>query len=320
MKHDRIVIQGILIQGFCGITREERQKAQPLLIDLEFHGKLPVAPVDNHISHTIDYAQVIHYIVQFGSSRSFALIESLAEELCHFLFTQFPIDRMALWVRKTSPPLEQHVDSVGVRLNRTRDIGSCHQFDDLKPASFLVEQLPRLSKGRVLDVATGQGRNALFLASLGFQVVGIDRDQQALTAMRAQAKDKHLNTVHVTHMDLEIQDPTPPNLGTEEYDVILVFFYLYRPLFPSLFQALKPGGLLLYETFLIDNHWHYHHPRRKEFCLDHNELLQLTTGLRTLHYDEAERISHSGHQSTFTAQLLAQKPSFATHTELNGTD
>jgi hypothetical protein len=64
----------------------------------------------------------------------------------------------------------------------------------------------------------------------------------------------------------------------------------------------------VYETFLIDNHLHHHHPRRSEFCLAHNELLRLTSPLRVLHYDEGEHESSRGLHAAFTARLVAQKP------------
>jgi hypothetical protein len=93
----------------------------------------------------------------------------------------------------------------------------------------------------------------------------------------------------------------------ERYDGVLVFFYLYRPLFPAIIKALKPGGVLVYETFLIDNHDHYHHPRRKEFCLEHNELLRLTQGLRVLHYEEGQHQGTEENEQPFTARLVARK-------------
>ena len=108
--------------------------------------------------------------------------------------------------------------------------------------------------------------------------------------------------------DLELPPPHDPDLGIERYDVIVVCFYLHRALFPALIDALKPNGMLLYETFTIDNYFHHRHPKRWEFCLAHNELLRLTSPLRTLHYDEGEHDGGHGAGSAFTAQLLAQKP------------
>ena len=109
-------------------------------------------------------------------------------------------------------------------------------------------------------------------------------------------------------LDLEPPPPQEPHLGHEAYDAILVFFYLHRPLFPSLIEALKPGGVLLYETFTVDNHVQRQHPKRREFCLTHSELLRLTSGLRILHYDEGLHEGTRESESVYTAQLVAQKP------------
>jgi hypothetical protein len=89
--------------------------------------------------------------------------------------------------------------------------------------------------------------------------------------------------------------------------VILVFFYLYRPLFPQLIKALKPGGVILYETFLLENHLHRQHPRRKEFCLEPNELLTLLRDVQVLHYDEGDHRGTSEADRAFTARILARK-------------
>ena len=170
-----------------------------------------------------------------------------------------------------------------------------------------MEQLPLLPKGTALDVATGRGRNALYLAAQGYAVEAIDRNEQALAELAATARQRNLTNLAVRHLDLEADPDSPPDFPKERYDVILGFFYLYRPLFRPLLQALKPGGMLVYETFLIDNHLRGRHPRRREFCLSHNELLRLTTGLRILHYDEGEHEGADSDEPAFTARLLAQR-------------
>jgi aminopeptidase-like protein len=76
-------------------------------------------------------------------------------------------------------------------------------------------------------------------------------------------------------------------------------------------EALKPQGVLLYETFTIENYMRYHHPRRWEFCLAQNELLRLASSLRVISYDEGEHDGGPGMGSVFTAQLVAQKRSQA---------
>ncbi len=67
-------------------------------------------------------------------------------------------------------------------------------------------------------------------------------------------------------------------------------------------EALKPGGVLLYETFLIDQHLRTGHPQRREYCLEHNELLHLFSGLRVLFYHEGQDA-----KGTYKASLVAQR-------------
>ncbi len=160
----------------------------------------------------------------------------------------------------------------------------------------------------MLDVATGQGRHAHFLAAQGFSVHGIDRNREALEFLAEQAQQEDELSITTEYIDLEANDLHPPDLGTEIYDVILIFFYLYRPLFPQLLKALKPGGILLYETFLLENHLQRQHPRRIEFCLKPNELLALLHDYHILHYDEGDHRGASGTNHVFTARALARKP------------
>jgi SAM-dependent methyltransferase len=165
-----------------------------------------------------------------------------------------------------------------------------------------------LPKGRALDVACGGGRHALYLASHGFQVEAIDRDSEALSRLAATARERHLPDLTVKTVDLERTTEQRPEFPDNTYNVVVVSFYLHRPLFPWIIDALKPHGVLLYETFTIDNYFRHHHPRRWEFCLAHNELLRLTSTLRVLSYDEGEHDGGHGREPVFTAQLVAQKP------------
>ncbi|MEJ2230689.1 MAG: dihydroneopterin aldolase, partial [Nitrospirales bacterium] len=253
----------------------------------------------------VDYGTITQRIRDIGEGQSFSLIETLAEKICQTLFHEFPITHLKIWVRKIRPPLKSIKGSVGVQLTRSRQqvpsAGLVH------PSSFLVSQFPRLPHGKILDVATGRGRHAIYLSSKGCSVHWIDRDADALHDLQAQADRAGLSSITTESIDLEIDPQHPPDLGTAVYDVILVFFYLYRPLFPQLIQALKSGGVIVYETFLLDNHIHRQHPRRKEFCLEANELITLLQGLRILHYDEGDHEGPSEKERAFTARALAQK-------------
>lgn len=303
----QIIIERLEFYGRCGVTTEERARPQPLAVDLELHGQLGPAGLSDHLAHTIDYAAVTQRVVEIGTAQDSCLLEAMAERLLAMLFDEFPIDRVTLWVRKLHPPIAYVTGSVGITVDRTR-LTQQLQHADPAPARFLVQQLHRLPKGKVLDVAAGSGRHSLFLASQGFQVEAIDRDAQAMAQLLTLARTRKLATLTTRTIDLEQSAPHEPDLGKDTYDVIVVFFYLYRSLFPSLIEALKPGGVLVYETFTIDNYVHHKHPKRWEFCLAHNELLRLTSDLHVLHYDEG---GHGGDQtsdSVYTAQLVAHKP------------
>ena len=172
-----------------------------------------------------------------------------------------------------------------------------------------MTQLPRLPRGKTLDVATGRGRHAYFLAKHGFTVHGIDRNQEALACIDSKSREEDGLAITTEALDLETDPLNPPDLGTNTYDVILVFFYLFRPLFPQLMKALKPGGIILYETFLLENHLQRQHPGRTEFCLEPNELLKLFPEFQILHYDEDDHQGATQTDHAFTARLLARKPS-----------
>jgi len=299
-----LIIEDLEFQGHCGVTAEERQVAQPVAVDLELDYPAEPAAATDDIGNAVDYARVSERVIDVGENEEFSLIETLADRLTNMVFAEFPVSRVRLWIRKIAPALKHVHGSVGVRLDRLRP----PHLMDMAPARFLTEQLHRLPKGKVLDVAAGSGRNALYVATQGYQVEAIDRDKQALALLEVTARQRHLANLTVRQVELEGNPDLPPDLRKARYDTILVFFYLYRPLFTALLDALKPGGVLIYETFLIDNHLRRQHPRRWEFCLAHNELLRLTSGLRVLHYDEGEHEGGPDGGPAFTARLVAQKP------------
>jgi dihydroneopterin aldolase len=310
---DQLVIKGLEFQGHIGITPEERQEAQPIGVDLELDyldQAMAMAARTDDITHAVDYAAIVSRVAEIGQSQEYALVETLGHRLVQMLFSEFSVSAVRIWVRKLSPPIKNVRGSVGVRIERQRHSPSplssepgLPLFSEVMPARFLIDHFDDLQKGNALDVAAGRGRNTLYLAAQGFNVEAIDWDEQGLAAIREAAADRQLPNISVRPVDLEAN----PTLLKERYDTVIVFFYLQRSLFPSLLGALKPGGVLMYETFLIDNHRRRMHPRRREFCLEHNELLGLSTGLRVIHYDEGEHDGGHGAEPSFTAQLIARK-------------
>lgn len=149
-----------------------------------------------------------------------------------------------------------------------------------EPAPFLVENLGLLPKGRVLDVAMGNGRNAIYLARLGFEVEGVDISAEAIGQALAAAQKVSVSIKAVV-ADLEKGYQIPQNT----YDAIICFNYLQRSLIQAIKRGLKSGGIVVYETLLIDQA-QWGKPKNPDFLLKHNELLDLFRDLRVLRYRE----------------------------------
>ncbi len=146
------------------------------------------------------------------------------------------------------------------------------------PSQWLLENIDLVARDElVLDVATGHGRNALYLAAHGWSVHAVDRDRDALLTLEALAGSLE-NRVQTACIDLEDE---AVDLGVNVYGTILVFRYLHRPLIPALVAALKPGGVLLYETFTIGQR-ERGHPQNPDFLLDDGELPLLVAPLVVL--------------------------------------
>ena len=169
------------------------------------------------------------------------------------------------------------------RWNERRRAGF-EPFPD-RPSEWLVEHRGLLAGGRALDVACGDGRDALFLARHGYEVDAVDVSDVAIDALRAAATERRL-PIHPYAADLE-REPLP-GAG---YDAIVCFNYLQRDLFAALEQALALNGLLLYETFARAHVDELGRQVNEAFVLERNELLHAFAGLHVVHYREgvAER-------------------------------
>lgn len=170
------------------------------------------------------------------------------------------------------------------------------------PALFLVAHRHLLPpRGRALDVAMGAGRNALYLASLGYEVTGIDVSGVAVARCREEAARRGL-PIEALHADLESY-----RLPRTAYDVVINFYYLQRDLAPQMEAALRPGGVLVFETLTTEQRQFGWGPRREESLLRPGELPSLFPSLEVLAYREGivERDSEEGMKAV--ASLVARK-------------
>ncbi len=152
------------------------------------------------------------------------------------------------------------------------------------PSSWLVAHTSLVPAGaRTLDVACGRGRHALLLADAGFMVRAIDRDAGRMEKLDALARRLRL-PLDAAVVDLENGDV---GLGDGEWGLVIVFHYLHRPLFPALVRALRPGGVLIYETFTKEQAKHGS-PANPDFLLEPGELLRLVAPLDVIRHREGE--------------------------------
>ena len=155
------------------------------------------------------------------------------------------------------------------------------------PSDFFSDQLARIRAasqlGVVVDLACGRGRHTLAAAAAGIPVVGIDRNRAFLTELRKAAAQREF-AVETLRADLENPDEIP--LRSHCCGGVLVFRYLHRPLIPAITRVLAPGGLLVYETFTIDQRALGTGPRNSDHLLEPGELPELFPELEILDHWE----------------------------------
>ncbi|HEB92053.1 MAG TPA: class I SAM-dependent methyltransferase [Gammaproteobacteria bacterium] len=152
--------------------------------------------------------------------------------------------------------------------------------------------------GEALDLACGLGGNALLLAQAGLRTQAWDISPVAITRLNASAAGLPLSAVV---RDVLAAPPAPLS-----FDVIVVSRFLARDLCPTLLAALRPGGLLFYQTFSRDKAAPGG-PSNPDFLLAENELLRLFDRLRLRVYREEGCIGNTQHGLRNEALLVAQK-------------
>lgn len=149
----------------------------------------------------------------------------------------------------------------------------------IPPSPWVVRHAQSIpARGKVLDLACGSGRHARFLAGLGYPVLAVDRDAGGLAGLSA------IEGITTRQLDLEGEEWP---LAGQVFDGIVVTNYLWRPRLPDVLALLAPGGVLIYETFMVGNAA-YGKPSNPAFLLLAGELRQLAAaaGLREVDYAE----------------------------------
>jgi len=193
--------------------------------------------------------------------------------------------------------------------------GDADYYYGTRPNDFLAEQSGRIAPGgKVLCLAEGEGRNAVFLAGLGLDVTAVDQSSVGLEKTRRLATDRRV-AVRTVHADLE-QWPIPP----DAWDAIVsIWCHLPRGLRAKVYRqvvtGLRPGGLLILEAYTPDQlRFGTGGPKDADLM---PTLAQLRSELQGLEFDvavEREREVHEGRGHagpSAVVQLLARRPEAA---------
>jgi SAM-dependent methyltransferase len=169
-----------------------------------------------------------------------------------------------------------------------------------KANPFLKRHIALLSRGKALDIATGEGRNAVFLAENGFDVDAVDISEVGLKKTKKLAKETGVK-IHTFHADLNTYQIEPA-----QYDLIINFYFLKRNLIPKIKKGLKKGGKVIFETYILEHrNLSICGPKQAKYFLKPNELLSLFNGFRILLYREG--VFNEGGKRKAIASLIAQK-------------
>ena len=151
-----------------------------------------------------------------------------------------------------------------------------------QPAGWLVRHRALLQGGIAAELACGRGGDALWLAQQGYQVLAVDGSSVALRQAQRRARDSGLHNILFVHADLDHWRLPPRSV-----ELLTVFRFLDRELFPMIREAVRPGGLVVYQTRTV--RWLEREPDASLlYLLESDELRQRFAGWEILDYEEED--------------------------------
>jgi len=173
---------------------------------------------------------------------------------------------------------------------------------DPAPSPVLRNYIDEIPGGRALDVATGTGRNALFLLEAGYAVDAVDQSRVGLELTREQARNAGLDG------RLQPIQADVPSYGfaTERYALVTISFYRAIDRLADIIEALEPGGYLFMEHHLRSTRVTPSGPNSDRYRYAANELLRASLGLTVLYYDETSHENDDGDRRA-TGRVLARR-------------
>ena len=180
-----------------------------------------------------------------------------------------------------------------------------HPHALIAPSRFLIESFDLLpaSRGLALDVAMGNGRNAVYLATRGFDVDGVDVNPKVVEDARRRARRMGAPIRAVVG---NVEDGSYI-IPIETFDVIVVFNFLHRPLFRDIKDGIKPGGVVVYQTYTTEQP-QFGPPTNPAHLVRPGELAEVFSDWTILRHEEGIEPESPGHGPKALAGIVARKP------------
>ncbi|MBB6647399.1 class I SAM-dependent methyltransferase [Halobellus ruber] len=171
---------------------------------------------------------------------------------------------------------------------------------DPDPSPVLRRYLDAAPDGRALDVATGEGRNAVFLASEGYRVDAIDHSEEGLRIAREKARERGVDA----RAEWIRADVGSFEFPPSTYDLVTISFYRAVDRFPDIFESLTPGGVAFVQHHLRTDDPVDGGPSGDRYRFAANELLHACLGLTVLHYLERTEVRNGKRNAV--AEIVAR--------------
>ncbi|MFC7240280.1 class I SAM-dependent methyltransferase [Saliphagus sp. GCM10025317] len=156
------------------------------------------------------------------------------------------------------------------------------------PSAVLEALADDLPAGRALDVATGGGRNARFLAECGWTVDAIDISSTVLSRAREHEQDRERSLERTLTINWILADVDRYEFRASAYDLVTISFFDARDRLPAILESVAPGGILVYEHYLDDTNGGSPGSPGNRYRFEPNELLKACSRLEIRYYAERE--------------------------------
>ena len=117
---DKILIRGLRVYAYHGVKAEEKEKGQPLLLDIDMAADTRAAGLSDDLADTVNYSKVSKRVVAVMLAEKNDLIERAAERVAQMILEEFPVEEVTVRLKKPRAPVAADFEYVAVEITRRR--------------------------------------------------------------------------------------------------------------------------------------------------------------------------------------------------------